>query len=150
MCCSRKWKSWSKSEWSWRRTSLLVMAGIALVDCLFIPMSRDVDPGRSAEGILFWYWVSAKLFHVLMPSVRLSMVRCFFPLRLFLVHSSLSLPGGLCLLMLCVARLIFSPAICSLRRAQRFADARCCFEFVRHAARRRWPSPDPCRWLAIR
>jgi hypothetical protein len=48
-----KWKSWSKSEWSWRRTSLLVMAGIALVDSLFIPMSRDVDPGRSAEGILF-------------------------------------------------------------------------------------------------
>jgi hypothetical protein len=48
-----KWKSWSKSEWSWRRTSLLIMAGIALVDSLFIPMSRDVDPGRSAEGILF-------------------------------------------------------------------------------------------------
>jgi hypothetical protein len=29
------------------------MAGIALVDSLFIPMTRDVDPGRSAEGISF-------------------------------------------------------------------------------------------------
>src|SRR5260370_22344390 len=52
--------------------------------------------------------------------------------------------------MLCVARLIFLPAICFLGRAQRFADARCCFEFVRREAMRRWPSLVPGRWLAIR
>src|SRR5712692_6265423 len=45
--------SWSTTRWTWSRISLLVFAVFSLVDSLFVPMSRDVDPGRASEGILF-------------------------------------------------------------------------------------------------
>ena len=45
--------SWPPTEWTWRRVSLLAMAMFSLVDSFFVPISRDVDPGRASEGILF-------------------------------------------------------------------------------------------------
>ncbi len=44
---------WPSIHWTWGRISLLAFALFSLVDSLFIPMSRDVDPGRASEGILF-------------------------------------------------------------------------------------------------
>src|SRR5258708_26197370 len=44
---------WTKTDWSWPRTTLLVIALLAFVDSFFVPISRDVDLGRSAEGLLF-------------------------------------------------------------------------------------------------
>jgi hypothetical protein len=53
------WK-WNKSFflprletlWTCNKIVLLVIALFALVDSLFIPFRRDVDPGGSSEGIL--------------------------------------------------------------------------------------------------
>jgi hypothetical protein len=60
-CAAPEMEVWSKSEWSWRRTSLPVMAGIALVDSLFIPMSRDIDRAGQRKESCFCCWVSAQL-----------------------------------------------------------------------------------------
>lgn len=48
-----KWKRWTKSEWTWQRTSLLTVALLAFADSWSIPPYRNIDPGASAEGILF-------------------------------------------------------------------------------------------------
>ncbi len=45
--------SWPPTEWTWRRAALLAIAVFSLIDSFFIPISRDVDPGRASEGILF-------------------------------------------------------------------------------------------------
>jgi hypothetical protein len=45
--------SWREVRWTWKRIVLLIIAILSLIDSLFVPMSRNVDPGRSAEGILF-------------------------------------------------------------------------------------------------
>ena len=42
-----------KTQWTWNRIFLLCVAVFLFVDQLFIPASRNVDPGRSGEGILF-------------------------------------------------------------------------------------------------
>lgn len=44
---------WEKTEWTWRRILLLSVAVILFIDSFFVPFSRDLDPGRSGEGILF-------------------------------------------------------------------------------------------------
>jgi hypothetical protein len=45
--------AWPPTEWTWRRAALLAIAVFSLIDSFFVPMSRDVDPGRASEGILF-------------------------------------------------------------------------------------------------
>ena len=45
--------SWVATRWTRGKILLLVFAVFSLIDSLFVPMSRDVDPGRSSEGILF-------------------------------------------------------------------------------------------------
>jgi hypothetical protein len=45
--------SWKPTRWTWSKIFLLAFAVFSLVDSLFIPMSRNVDPGRASEGILF-------------------------------------------------------------------------------------------------
>ena len=44
---------WRGVTWTWRRILLLGIGVFCLVDSLFIPVSANVDPGRSSEGILF-------------------------------------------------------------------------------------------------
>ena len=44
---------WEKREWTWQMLVLLSVAVLSLIDSLLIPISRDVDPGRSGEGFLF-------------------------------------------------------------------------------------------------
>jgi hypothetical protein len=53
-----QWQSFlQRWEWrrisTWRRMSLLCIAIFTFVGSLFIPVFRDVDPGRASEGILF-------------------------------------------------------------------------------------------------
>lgn len=55
---AQQWKKfflpkWEPIKWTWTKKSLLVIAVFSLVDSLFVPISRDVDPGRASEGILF-------------------------------------------------------------------------------------------------
>lgn len=41
-----------KAQWTWIRLSLLAIALFSLIDSMFVPLSRDVDPGRASERIL--------------------------------------------------------------------------------------------------
>jgi hypothetical protein len=45
---------WTPKQWGWRSITLLSIAVISLIDSLFIPMSRDIDPGHSGEGAVFF------------------------------------------------------------------------------------------------
>jgi hypothetical protein len=45
---------WTPKQWGWRSITLLSIAVISLIDLLSIPMSRDIDPGQSGEGALFF------------------------------------------------------------------------------------------------
>jgi hypothetical protein len=47
-----KWEKTSTLLWSRHRIMLLAIAVAAFVDSFYVPISRDVDPGRSAEGLL--------------------------------------------------------------------------------------------------
>ncbi len=42
-----------RMHWTWGRVALLAVAVFAEIDSRFVPFSRDVDPGRGAEGLLF-------------------------------------------------------------------------------------------------
>lgn len=44
---------WLATRWRWGKISLLGIAVFSLADSIFVPISREVDPGRSSEGILF-------------------------------------------------------------------------------------------------
>jgi len=44
---------WKPLNWTVGRILLLAIAAASFIDSLFIPLSRDVDPGRSATGLLF-------------------------------------------------------------------------------------------------
>ena len=48
-----KLPSWQVVQWTWKRIALFVVAFLSFVDSFFVPVSRNVDPGRSSEGILF-------------------------------------------------------------------------------------------------
>jgi hypothetical protein len=45
--------SWDPIKWTAERVLLLCVAVAVLIDSLLIPVSSDVDPGRSGAGILF-------------------------------------------------------------------------------------------------
>ena len=45
--------SWKPKQWTWRMIFLLSVASFSFIDSLFIPISRNVDPGRSGEGVVF-------------------------------------------------------------------------------------------------
>jgi hypothetical protein len=58
MRIQRKWESillprFEKTQWTGKKIFLLCVAVFLLVDSFFIPASRNLDPGRSGEGILF-------------------------------------------------------------------------------------------------
>ena len=42
-----------KKQWTWKMIFLLCVAVFLFVDSFFVPTSRNLDPGRSGEGILF-------------------------------------------------------------------------------------------------
>src|SRR5258707_9147880 len=44
---------WEKRQWTWKMIFLLGVAVFSAIDSLFVPFSRDLDPGRSGEGLLF-------------------------------------------------------------------------------------------------
>jgi hypothetical protein len=45
---------WEKRQWTWKKIFLLSVAVACEIDSFFfVPFSRDLDPGRSGEGILF-------------------------------------------------------------------------------------------------
>ena len=44
---------WQRVTWTWRRFLLLGLGLFSLLDSRFIPISANVDPGRSSELILF-------------------------------------------------------------------------------------------------
>jgi hypothetical protein len=44
---------WKGVEWTRRRWLLLAFALSLFVDSFLVPFSRDVDPGRSGDGMLF-------------------------------------------------------------------------------------------------
>lgn len=44
---------WKGVEWTPRRWLLLAFGLAAFVDSFLVPVSRDVDPGRAGDGMLF-------------------------------------------------------------------------------------------------
>jgi hypothetical protein len=44
---------WKGMQWTWKRWLLLAFAMSVFVDSFIVPFSRDIDPGRSGDGILF-------------------------------------------------------------------------------------------------
>jgi len=44
---------WRGVEWTRRRLVLLTFAFSLFVDSFLVPLSRDVDPGRAGDGMLF-------------------------------------------------------------------------------------------------
>ncbi len=44
---------WKGVEWTPRRWLLLAFGLAAFVDSFLVPLSRDVDPGRTGDGMLF-------------------------------------------------------------------------------------------------
>jgi hypothetical protein len=44
---------WKGVEWTRRRLFLLALALALFVDSFLVPFSRDVDPGRAGDGMLF-------------------------------------------------------------------------------------------------
>jgi chromate transport protein ChrA len=44
---------WENKQWTWRMVFLLCIAVFLLIDSFLVPFSRNLDPGRSGEGIIF-------------------------------------------------------------------------------------------------
>jgi hypothetical protein len=44
---------WKGVKWTWKRWLLLAFAISMFVDSFIVPFSRDIDPGRSGDGMLF-------------------------------------------------------------------------------------------------
>ena len=44
--------NWKEVTWTWRRFLLLGLACLSFLDSLFIPISKDLDPGRAGERVL--------------------------------------------------------------------------------------------------
>jgi hypothetical protein len=81
--------------WTWRKILFLIIAVLSLVDSLFIPMSRDVDPGRSSEGILFLILGFRAVSGTELPASVLVAGGCLAALVAALNHRLLTSPSWL-------------------------------------------------------
>lgn len=84
---------WRGIQWTWGRGLLLAFAISLFVDSFLVPLSRDVDPGRAGDGVLFLILgFRAASRSDLPPSVVLA-GGCLAALTLALNHGLLNSPS---------------------------------------------------------
>jgi len=84
---------WRSVEWTGRRWLLLAFALSLFVDSFLVPLSRDVDPGRAGDGMLFLILGFRAASRSELPLSVVFAGGCLTALALALNHGLLKTPG---------------------------------------------------------
>ncbi len=84
---------WEKRQWTWKMIFLLGVAVFSAIDSLFVPFSRDLDPGRSGEGVLFLIIGFRAVSRSELPTSVLVMGTCLAALTSCMNHGLLKSPS---------------------------------------------------------
>src|ERR1700688_1769884 len=84
---------WAQRRWTWRNIFLLAVSVFLFVDSFLVPISRDVDPGRSGEGIIFLIVAFRAVSSSELPISVLVMGTCLAALASSMNHRMLKSPS---------------------------------------------------------